>query len=328
MLHKHFFKMRNSFKRLLFLTILLGLFSSCEKEISYNINSFNKKLAVDALVENGHVKLFLSQNRSVLSKDTVIAVENAIVYINNIKIDETGNNYYPYIKNLPNVKPGDVLNLTVTKTNFPSINAQETIPPTPSFKILSSKIVQGKELLWYDEYIEFTIELGVNDMNSPDYYIIELINGVYLYDYIYNTTTHVYDRVYNRTYKSHSLFYTNDQIGDISETGLGFELNKAEFTLEDDMVNPQAFIFSDKTFNGKSKTITFMTQHALVDMYEFRISAINKGYYEFIQSVAAYNFNSGMFNEPIRIKSNINGGFGYFGIKTTVTDSIKTSDIN
>jgi hypothetical protein len=187
--------------------------------------------------------------------------------------------------------------------------------------------VQGKELLWYDEYIEFTIELGVNDINSPDYYIVELINGVNLYDYVYNTTTHVYDKVYNRTYKSHSFFYTNDQIGDISGTGLAFEFNKAEFTLEDDMVNPQAFIISDKTFNGKSKTITFMTQRVPVDMYEFRVSAINQGYYEFIQSVAAYNFNSGMFNDPIRIKSNINGGFGYFGIKTTVTDSIKISDI-
>jgi hypothetical protein len=320
--------MRNAFQMVLLLFFFVRLFSSCEKEIAYDATGFEKRLAVDAIVENGFAKIFLSQNTSTLSSDTIISLKDAEVYINGIKLLEKGKVDYPFINVKPNSHPGDVLTLSISKNGFPNITAQAIIPHKPSFKILSSKIVKGKSLLWYDEYIEFTIELSENDVNSTDYYIIELINGIYLYDYIYNTTTHAYDRTYNRTYKSHSLFYTNDQIGDICETGLGFDLNKAEFTLEDDRVDPQSFIFSDKTFNGKSKTITFMTQHALVDMYEFRISTINQGYYKFIQSVAAYNFNSGMFNEPIRIKSNINGGFGYFGIKTTVTDSIKISDIN
>lgn len=308
--------------------VSLVFFSSCEKEIPYDASSFDKKLAVDAIVENGHVKLFLSQNRSVLSKDTVIAVENAIVYINNIKIDETGNNYYPYINVLPNIKPGYVLNLSVSKNSFPSITAQATIPQKPDFKILSSKIVHSKGVLWYDKYIELTIELGENKKDSADYYIIELIKTKYRLDYNYNTTTGEYDKTLKK-YKLPAIFFTKDNIAEIIGSGLHFELNKDEFTLADDPAFPEAFIISDKTFDGKIKTLTFMTNIDFeYDFFEFRVSAINKSYYEFIQSVAAYNFNSGMFNEPIRIKSNINGGFGYFGIKTTVTDSIKISDIN
>lgn len=316
-----------SLKLLLIAHFSILLFS-CEKEIPYDTINFEKKLAVDAIVENGFAKLFITQNSSSLSSDTIVSLKNADVFINGVKIDEKGKVDYPYTKFLNNVKPGDELNLTVSFNGLPSINAQATIPSMPSFKILSSKIVQGKELLWYDEYIEFTIELGVNYMNSPDYYIIELINGEYLYDYKFNEATNRYDKIFNRTSKSHSIFYTKDNVAEIIGRRLNFELNKDEFTLADDPLFPEAYIISDRTFDGKTKTLTFMTNRALVDMYEFRISAINKGYYDFIQSVAAYNFNSGMFNEPIRIKSNINGGFGYFGIKTTVTDSIKISDIN
>ena len=310
--------------------IVLGFFSSCEKEIPFNLDNenFNKKLAVDALIENGHVKLFLSQNRSVLSKDTVIAVENAIVYINNIKINENGNKYYPYTNVLAGVKPGDVLNFSVSKDGFPDITCQAIVPSKPCFKILSSKIVHSKGLLWYDEYIEFTIELSENKKDSADYFIIELIKTKYRFDYNYNATTGENDKTLKK-HKAPAVFFTKDNIAEIIGSGLHFELNKDEFTLADDPVFPEAFIISDKTFDGKIKTLTFMTNNDFeYDFFEFKVSSINKGYYEFIQSVAAYNFNSGMFNEPIRIKSNINGGFGYFGIKTTVADSIKISDIN
>lgn len=304
------------------------LLSSCEKEIPYDITNFEKKLAVDAIVENGVAKLFISQNSSTFSSDTIISLKNADVFINGIKIDENGQPEYPYIKILNNIKPGDVLNLSVSYNDLPDITAQAVIPQKPGFKILSSKIVQGKELLWYDEYLEFCIELEENRVNTPDYYIVELINGIYMYDYVYNDTTQTFDKKYNKTYKSHSVFYTKDNVAEIIGRGLSFELNKDEFTLADDPAFPEAFVISDKTFDGKTKTLTFITNRALVDLYEFRVTAINEGYYEFIQSVAAYNFNSGIFNEPIRIKSNINGGFGYFGIKTTVADSIKISDIN
>lgn len=323
------FQITTSMLKVCFFIFSFLLLSSCEKEIPYDYTNFEKKLAVDAIVENGVAKLYISQNSSTLSLDTVWPINNAEVFINGIKIDEKGKNDYPYTRFLANVKPGDKLNLTVSFNGFPEITSEATIPQKPGFKILSSRIVQGKELLWYDKYTEITIEIDKNEVNSSDYYIIELLKTKYAYDEKYNATTMQWEKTLKK-YIWPEYFYTNDQVADISGSGLAFELNKTEFSLGDDMVNPTAFIISDKTFDGKSKKIIFMTQVDPTNFYrfyEFRISAINKGYYEFIQSVAAYNFNSGMFNEPIRIKSNINGGFGYFGIKTTVIDSIKISDI-
>jgi|GEM_PF-5669562 len=320
--------MRNIFQQILLLFILIGLFFSCEKTISYDTSNFEKKMAVDALVENGHVKLFLSQNRSTLSKDTVIAVENAEVYINNIKIGENEKDNHQYTHVLAEVKPGDVLNLSVYSDGFQSLAAQAIMPQRPIFKIVSSKIVHAKDFLWYDEYVEFTIQIDENEINTPDYYIIELAKTKFANDEYYDTSTGLWDTTLKKS-RFDVVFNTKDNVAElISHGGLDFRLNKTEFTLEDDAVFPKAIIISDKTFDGKTKKITFMTDYDFhYDFFEFRVSAINQGYYEFIQSVAAYNFNSGMFNEPIRIKSNINGGFGYFGIKTTVTDSIKISDI-
>ena len=83
---------------------------------------------------------------------------------------------------------------------------------------MSSKIVQGKELLWYDEYLEFCIELEENRVNTPDYYIVELINGIYMYDYVYNDTTQTFDKKYIKTYKSHSVFYTKDNVNDLIDS--------------------------------------------------------------------------------------------------------------
>jgi hypothetical protein len=259
-------------------------------------------------------------------------LKNAEVLMNGIKIDEKSKfDTDVYTKLLKDVKPGEELNLTVSYKGLPSIKAQAIIPQKPVFKILSSRIVNAANTefsISYPRYIELKVELDKNDANISDYYIIELIQTRFVHEDKYNPATMQWEKTELKKYAWPVYFFTKDNTAEIVGSGLAFRFNKSEFSIGAPSIFPTEFIISDNTFNGIHKAFTFITAlHNEYDYFEFRLSAINQGYYEFIQSVAAYNFNSGMFNEPIRIKSNINGGFGYFGIKTTVTDSIKISDI-
>lgn len=323
----------SNIKKYLHYLVFVGFLLSCEKEIPYDTSNFEKKMAVQSLVENGIAQLFVSQNYSSLSLDTLVVLKNAEIVMNGIKIDEKSK-FAPdvYTKLLKDVKPGDELNLTISYNGLPSINAQAIIPQKPRFKILSSRIVNAENnefSIKFSKYMELKVELDKNDVYISDYYIIELIKTRFVHENKYNPATMQWEKIELKKYTSPVYFFTKDNTAEIVGRDLDFRFNKSEFSIGDPSVFPTEFIISDKTFNGIHKVFTFITAlHDDYDYFEFRISAINKGYYEFIQSVAAYNYNSGMFNEPIRIKSNINGGFGYFGIKTTVTDSIKISDIN
>jgi hypothetical protein len=319
-------------KKYLHYLLFVGFLLSCEKEIPYDTTNFEKKMAVQSLVENGIVQLSVSQNYSPLSSETIVSLKNAEVLMNGIIIDERSTlDPDVYTKLLKGVKPGDELNLSVSYNGLPSINAQAIIPQKPGFKILSSRIVNAENTEFsypFSKYIELKVELEKNDVYISDYYIIELIKTRFVHENKYNPATLKWEKTELKKYAWPVYFYTKDNTAEIVGSGLAFRFNKSEFSIGAPSIFPTEFIISDKTFNGIHKVFTFITDlHDDYDYFEFRVSAINQGYYEFIQSVAAYNFNSGMFNEPVRIKSNINGGFGYFGIKTTVIDSIKISDI-
>lgn len=313
-------------KRKHFILFLFSLlFISCEKQVQYDYNDFEQKIVVDCFVENGKCTLFLSKNLSTLAPDTIVYIEGSTVTINNTLLIEQDKRF---IHTFTDLREGDELNLKITKAQFPEATAHAVIPANPQFSIVSAKRVSDTNYRWDDRVVELEIQLNDVKKNTPDIYMIELRKTKMALDVNYDPETGVRDEKM-RKYNWMDVFYIEDNAANIVDNGdLDFRFNNTDFTLEDDMVTPYAWIVADKTFDGQNKTLTLYCQHDFSwTNFEIRVSTINNGYYEFIQSVAAYDSNSQMFNEPVHIKSNINNGLGFFAVKVTAIDSIKINDI-
>ena len=308
--------------------LFLGLFSSCEKQVPYDFNDFEQKIVVDCIVDNGMCKIYLSKNLSTLAPDTILSVDGAKITINNILLTEQSNMYKHIFSDLTE---GDELELTITKNQYPQAYAKDLVPSTPKFNISGAKIISNsKRIVPFAFNDIYQIDILIDDVKkkSQDIYIIELIKTRMAMDVNYNPDTGLWEDKLIK-YIWPEVFYIEDNAANIADVGyLDFRLNKTEFTLDDDLITPYAWIIPDKTFDGQNKVVSlYCRQDDFYQNIEIKVSTINSGYYEFIQSVAAYHFNNPMFNEPVHIKSNINNGLGYFGIKVTTTDSIKINTI-
>lgn len=304
---------------------LAVLMNSCDSAIEIDSSRFEKKLVVNCMVENGECNLILYSNKSNSSDNTFDHITKANCLLNEHKITEDNGNY---IFDFPEFLTTNILQLNVSREGYPPANSVATIPSVPAFEIMDTTWITDKKYFWGQKHLQINIKINDVKKAISDYYFIELNAIWYANDANYDSNLGMWIEKRKR-YKEKQTFYIEDNAAEIvSNGGIDFRLNKTEFTLNDDKVYPQAIILSDKTFDGKNKTITLHCQLSSLKgrCAEIKVSAINSGYYEFIQSIAAYNFNNTMFNDPVRIKSNINGGLGYFGIKVTATDSIKIND--
>ncbi len=297
------------------------LFNSCEKAIEMDSFDFNNKLVCNCLIDNDKCNLILNNNKSNQSEDGFNFITGANCMLSEHKLIEKDRFYS---LDFTKFSTTDTIKLHISKTGYSSVNSLLVVPSTPEFEIIDTAWITDKNYFWGNKHLQINIRLNDKIHSQNDYYFIEL-NAIWYSNESYydNNIDKWVDKL--RRYKEIQTFYIKDNAAEIvSNGGIDFRLNKTEFTLNDDMVFPEAIIMSDKTFNGNAKIIALHCQPAsLIDkIAEIKVSSINIGFYDFIKSVAAYNFNNPIFNDPVRIKSNINNGLGYFGVKVTVTDSI------
>ena len=155
---------------------------------------------------------------------------------------------------------------------------------------------------------------------EDNYYIIEVYSLHKILDSFVDSSNNI--TYHERIYYSPLTFYSSDNsVEIISNGGIEFKLNNSDFTLSDDMSYPQMMVLGDKNFNGLKKEIILRTNVYFGYAIEVRVSSINREFYQFIKSIAAYNSNNSLFNEPVSINSNIKNGLGYFGAK--ISNSFK-----
>jgi len=87
-----------------------------------------------------------------------------------------------------------------------------------------------------------------------------------------------------------------------------------------------SYLFSDATFSGKTKTLTFNVQSATVKgspKFEISIKSFNEDYYYYLQQTNAYNQDgNGFSNDPVILRTNVTDGLGIIGGVSNAKDTI------
>ncbi|MBN2663525.1 MAG: DUF4249 domain-containing protein [Bacteroidales bacterium] len=304
--------------KLLILVLPVILLFSCVKEV--DISDFEKedKLVISSyLVADSIFKVYLSKTHPYLEKG-IFYIENAELNL----FDENGN----LLEKLNNIDSGlyqtsstkveTGINYKIETTyNDEIIFAEDIIPEIISVSELRNT---GNFITENDSYIDFEIEISINDNpNVDNYYEIN--------SYIKYTDTSsflgewYYKERYNK-YKKNYLSSTDYVIlnEDYSYYGI-YDVT----------------IFSDENFTNDKQIIKFYysaynlnNESLLLDhVLKIELRTVSKNYYLYKKSLMKHldnqysDFWYGVAN-PVQLYSNVQNGYGIFAGFSSYTDSI------
>lgn len=106
-----------------------------------------------------------------------------------------------------------------------------------------------------------------------------------------------------------------------------FSLNSNDIIfLNNEMLNDGGYLFSDRTFSGKSKTLSFPVPFGLAKgtpKFEVSLKSFNTDYYDYLRATDDYTqTGNGFSNDPVILKTNVTNGLGMVGGVSNVRDTI------
>ncbi|MCD8042066.1 MAG: DUF4249 domain-containing protein [Tannerellaceae bacterium] len=289
--------------------LLLFLLVGCEKIIDFDGKHPPKKIVLTTFVGCDSDTSFITISESSLIYDEIdfVIPEEA-----GIKIDINGkpcekiwlahsytHEYSPEITLgfEASVKEGDVIHVSVETDKHPVVTGQETIPPPPV--ILDVQTEQFKHS-GYDDYLMRALIRIKDDPAISNYYrlLIKLYESDDWWGYI--------DYYIDQDLVMSSL--SSQEIQD------GEDTNRMR-------------IFPDDLFNGKEYTLNVYFWDPFY--YEnkerqliIEVQALSESMYLYLRSLEMSS-NSDIFSEPVRIYSNIKGGYGVVGTYNSAVKIIK-----
>jgi hypothetical protein len=97
--------------------------------------------------------------------------------------------------------------------------------------------------------------------------------------------------------------------------------------LNNQKLNDGSYVFSDRTFSGKSKVLLFSVPEGLATStpkFEISIKSFPEDYYNYLLQTNTYNQNgNGISNDPIILRSNVSNGLGMVGPVSNARDTIQ-----
>ena len=308
-----------SLKKVRNLALLLAgtaILPACETIVEVPIPAHTPKLAVRCTIGNEKLDSslyayfptflpFVSFSQSILSTKEMDGLNNASVVItdDNGKVVETfrndtetnhyfGNGYYkPVTEFTP--QAGQRYTLTVSAPGYEPVTSTLTLPNEISG-------IQGTFTKTGDDFysVNGRVTLTIPDKgNENNYY---LIYGVLL----------------DEQKKISERNYFDEEEDD---SGLGTDINDIHFSEAryNDFYGFRPF--DDKSFNGTTVTISRKVNFYGTDSFQPKylrliVSSITEDNFKFLKSLQLYNDSNGNpFAEPVRVKGNIQNGYGCFG---------------
>lgn len=282
--------------KLLFLIGVAVVISSCETKLDLSEISGRNRLVVNALInDQDKIEIQVSKTISLGSNAAVEFINNAVVTVT----DENGNSVgFTY-----NVGTDKYENLVFRAVagKFYSINVK-----APDFdEVYADMVMPAKALsvpaTWKDStdldssgYPTGTLTVNLNDKgNETNYYRISL--------FYYDDITAIWNTLAPIT---RDAAIENEAI--VSEDG--------------------SWVFSDRTFNGQQKSISFITPfgYALgTPKYLVVTESLNQPYFQYFQSIENYKAGAGVFGEATPVFSNIRNGVGIWAGSSISRDTIR-----
>ncbi len=281
------------FRSSLYILVFSLLLHSCDKEIKLNLPEYASKIVVNGeLNSNANIKVEISRSVPILgvtdSSGYLLTDAGVKLYENNTFIGNM--NYFNGFFTLP-YKPvqGKNYKIEVSRVDFPSAFAIISIPE----KIASSSTYidsVGKDKSGFP--------LGQLTVNFKD-----------------NASTNNYYEFSIRVYDAaiHTWF------------PLDFNSDDVVF-LNNKKLDNGAYLFSDISFNGQTKSISIPIPFGTVNgtpRFEISIKTFTEEYYRYLQQLRDYKDRSTFWSaDPIILKSNVTNGLGMVGGVYNVKDTL------
>lgn len=277
---------RNNMKRLIYIYIFvfINMFASCQKEIEIELPDQEPKIVANCLFRNDSLfSVHISNSIGTTSSDKIKDINNAVcdIYENGIlKETLTFLNDGIYNTNTLTAKAGKEYQL---KISVPGMKEVVSVTQIPNNVMIDTA--------WYTSGQEGQLYLSFNDPQEKNFYALSFYQ---LYTDTFTQTTYA----------------TPLYIGPKDDESIGNQNN-------DGLYLNDAFYFNDELFNGKnySLNLSFNSVNAYdtstVYLAEFR--TLSKDFYEYERTLSLQQSNNGNpFSEPVRVHTNISGGFGIF----------------
>jgi len=280
-------------KQHLFILIILTLSAACSKRIDLVLPPYSSKIVVNGEANTDNTFSFqVSRSLPIMKSNdsTGYLLQNAIVTVSENGV-LLGNALYQGGFYVLNQKPKANNNYTVNVSSpgFPQAKAVFSVP---------------KNLVTNVSYIDSIgldnegFKVGQITLNFQD------------------------DPGVNNYYRLLIRYYNS---GQQTWTPFNFTSNDILF-LNNDKLNDGSYIFSDRTFSGKTKVLLFNVPEGIgsgTPKFEISIKSFTEDYYNYLRQTDSYNQNgNGLTNDPIILRSNVANGLGMVGGVSNARDTI------
>lgn len=275
--------------------VVLGL-CACETKLDLSEISIRDRLVVNSLVnDQDKIEIQVSKTIPLGSTGDVEFIKNAQVVVvdtNGISINFTYNVGTDKYENLSfRAKAGKRYTVIVKAPGFQEVFAEMELPNKAT----------GLPSTWKDStdldtagYPTGTLTVNLNDNGSKNnYYRISL--------FYYDDVTAVYNTLMPVT---RDAAIENEAI--VSDNG--------------------SWVFSDRSFNGQQKSISFITPFGYAlgsPKYMVVTESLNEEYFKYFKSIEDYKAGAGIFGEATPIFTNIRNGVGIWAGSTISRDTIR-----
>lgn len=274
-------------------SVVIGL-ASCTKIIELELPAHESKPVVNSLFcADSTFKVYIKKSISIFDT-AIIYPDNALVklYEDDVLSDTLQFADNRYISNIT-ARIGYRYKIVVLLPGFDTVFSIGTIPDRVSIYSISHKesILVDQDRIHYSQ-----LKFSFTDTDpGPNYYELDIIEKYWPY-------------------------------GAESDTIYGFTWvdNNVDPVLEDEGLldyNPGTYIFTDRLFNESEYTMTvnYTCPNNDTDEYDVILifNSISENYYKYKRSLAVFNWanDADIFfgaPEPVRLYSNITGGYGVF----------------
>lgn len=262
--------------------LILLFFASCETDLDISSVTQKSKLVVNTLINDQEVvKVWVSKSTVISDSVKPPPLQGAVVTVT----DEAGNvsnctynGFTEYYESTLTPVAGKKYTIKVKANGFTDAWADVQLPTLASLQ----------QSTWKDS-------TGVDSFDFPTGTILVNIN----------------DKIAEKNYYRITIYYWESSGNEWRV--LGPASTDAEITNRAIKTEDGGIIFDDQAFNGKNRTIPFITPFG----YSFQTpkflvvsESLSDSYYRYFKSLDDYKNSGGIFTEPTAIFTNINNGLG------------------
>ncbi|MCF8357192.1 MAG: DUF4249 domain-containing protein [Prolixibacteraceae bacterium] len=304
---------RYKYSKLLAALLIVAFFISCsEKYHDLELPDFEPKLVVNSFFREGkpfRVSVSNSQGRNNTNKLFPVVGAQVDLYEDNIWVEALEGSRDPEIAGGDSIwkwffyscevlpREGHTYRLEVSAEGFASVTAESTIPPRTELEIIDTSWIKRD----YDKFLKVDLEME----NPDDKRWFQLI-------------------VSNLSYILEFDSLQNDVIVGYKDHGTTFDINDPVIGLREQRLNEDYLVFSNELMSEKIHpfSVEISRSKIIYEMVGIDLVTLSDEAYKYMVTLTDFKNNDMRYSEPVKIFTNVNGGYGIFAGINVECDTI------